>query len=115
MVQVLDGTNNENGWAKSKLGANAILGVSMAVCRAGASAHGLPLYAYVAKLAGRSFSTGPFHLPVPFFNVINGGEHAGNGLAFQEFMIAPIGASNFTEAMKMGSEVYHNSPRSTTT
>ena len=107
MVQVLDGTKNENGWAKSKLGANAILGVSMAVCRAGASAHSLPLYAYIAKLAGRS-PTGPFHLPVPFFNVINGGEHAGNGLAFQEFMIAPIGATNFTEAMKMGTEVYHN-------
>jgi enolase len=107
MVQVLDGTKNENGWAKSKLGANAILGVSMAVCRAGASAHSLPLYAYIAKLAGRS-STGPFHLPVPFFNVINGGEHAGNGLAFQEFMIAPIGATTFTEAMKMGTEVYHN-------
>jgi enolase len=107
MVHVLDGTKNENGWAKSKLGANAILGVSMAVCRAGASAHSLPLYAYIAKLAGRS-STGPFHLPVPFFNVINGGEHAGNGLAFQEFMIAPIGATTFTEAMKMGTEVYHN-------
>ena len=98
---------NENGWAKSKLGANAILGVSMAVCRAGAAAHGLPLYAYIAKLAGRS-ATGPFTLPVPFFNVINGGEHAGNGLAFQEFMIAPVGARSFSESMRIGSEVYHH-------
>jgi len=79
----------------------------MAVCRAGAAAHGLPLYAYIAKLAGRS-PTGPFTLPVPFFNVINGGEHAGNMLAFQEFMIAPVGAKSFTEAMKIGTEVYHN-------
>ena len=79
----------------------------MAVCRAGAAAHGLPLYAYIAKLAGRS-ATGPFTLPVPFFNVINGGEHAGNGLAFQEFMIAPVGARSFTESMRIGSEVYHH-------
>ena len=107
MVEQLDGSKNENGWAKSKLGANAILGVSMAVCRAGAAAHGLPLYAYIAKLAGRS-PAGPFTLPVPFFNVINGGEHAGNMLAFQEFMIAPIGARTFAEAMKIGTEVYHN-------
>ena len=106
MVQVLDGSKNENGWAKSKLGANAILGVSMAACRAGAAAHGLPLYAYIAKLAGRSTSS--YSLPVPFFNVINGGEHAGNGLAFQEFMIAPVGAKSFTESMKIGSEVYHH-------
>ena len=107
MVEVLDGSKNENGWAKSKLGANAILGVSMAACRAGAAAHGLPLYKYVAKLAGKP-TTGPFLLPVPFFNVINGGEHAGNGLAFQEFMIAPTGAPTFAEAMRMGSEVYHH-------
>jgi enolase len=79
----------------------------MAVCRAGAAAHGLPLYAYIAKLAGRS-ATGPFTLPVPFFNVINGGEHAGNGLAFQEFMIAPVGARSFSESMRIGSEVYHH-------
>ena len=107
MVEQLDGTKTENGWTKGKLGANAILGVSMAVCRAGAAAHGLPLYAYIAKLAGRSAS-GPFTMPVPFFNVINGGEHAGNMLAFQEFMIAPVGAKSFAEAMKIGSEVYHN-------
>jgi enolase len=107
MVQKLDGSKNENGWAKSKLGANAILGVSMAACRAGAAAHGLPLYGYIAKLAGKS-ATGPFNMPVPFFNVINGGEHAGNGLAFQEFMICPVGAKTFTESMKMGSEVYHH-------
>ena len=60
-----------------------------------------------AKLAGKN-PNGPFYLPVPFFNVINGGEHAGNQLVYQEFMIAPTGAASFTEAMKMGSEVYHN-------
>jgi enolase len=107
MAQVLDGTKTENGWTKGKLGANAILGVSMAVARAGAAAAGLPLYRYIARLAGKP-TDGKFHLPVPFFNVINGGEHAGNGLAFQEFMIAPTGAATFAEAMKMGSEVYHN-------
>ena len=74
MVQTLDGSKTVNGWAKSKLGANAILGVSMAACRAGAAAHKLPLHGYIAKLAGKS-ATGPFHLPVPFFNVINGGEY----------------------------------------
>lgn len=79
----------------------------MALARAGAAAAGLPLYKYIAKLAGKS-TEGPFFLPVPFFNVINGGEHAGNGLAMQEFMICPVGATTFVEAMKMGSEVYHN-------
>jgi len=107
MVQTLDGSKSENGWTKSKLGANAILGVSMAICRAGAAAAKLPLYKYIAKLAGKPIDS-TFSLPVPFFNVINGGEHAGNGLAFQEFMIAPVGASTFAEAMKMGSECYHN-------
>ena len=107
MVQVLDGSKTANGWAKSTLGANAILGVSMAACRAGAAAHKLPLYGYIAQLAGKS-AAGPFFLPVPFFNVINGGEHAGNGLAFQEFMVAPTGAASFAEAMKIGTEVYHH-------
>ncbi|WOO85755.1 Enolase [Vanrija pseudolonga] len=95
----LDGTPN-----KGKLGANAILGVSMAVTEAGAADKGLPLYAYIAQLAGVQE---PFILPTPAFNVINGGSHAGNALAFQEFMLLPTGASSFTEALKMGSETYH--------
>jgi len=95
----LDGTDS-----KEKLGANAILGVSMAVCKAGAAAKGVPLYRHIASLAGVKSVL----LPVPAFNVINGGSHAGNKLAMQEFMILPIGASSFTEAMKMGTEVYHN-------
>ncbi|CAN1860337.1 Enolase 1 [Linum perenne] len=101
MVQQLDGTVNEWGWCKQKLGANAILAVSLAVCKAGAHAKGIPLY---KNLAGNS----KLVLPVPAFNVINGGSHAGNKLAMQEFMILPTGASSFKEAMKMGAEVYHN-------
>ncbi|KAI9597651.1 gamma-enolase [Syncephalis fuscata] len=96
----LDGTQN-----KSKLGANAILGVSLAVCKAGAAQQGIPLYRHIAQLAGRKESE--IVLPVPAFNVINGGSHAGNKLAMQEFMIMPTGAASFTEAMKIGSEVYH--------
>lgn len=102
MVEELDGSKNEYGWSKSKLGANAILAVSLAVSRAGAAASGLPLYKYVAQLAGNS----ELKLPVPAFNVINGGSHAGNSLAFQEFMLLPTGASSFSEAMQMGSEIY---------
>ncbi|KAI9634419.1 putative phosphopyruvate hydratase [Dioszegia hungarica] len=95
----LDGTPN-----KGKLGANAILAVSMAATEAGAADKGLPLYAYLAQLAG---VPEPYVLPCPAFNVINGGEHAGNKLAFQEFMILPTGASSFSEAMQMGTETYH--------
>jgi len=95
----LDGTEN-----KSKLGANAILGVSLAIAKAGAAQKGIPLYKHIADLAG----TSEIILPVPAFNVINGGSHAGNKLAMQEFMIFPTGAKSFTEAMKMGSEVYHH-------
>ncbi|KAI8334490.1 enolase [Blakeslea trispora] len=95
----LDGTPN-----KSKLGANAILGVSLAVAKAAAAEKGVPLYVHFADLAG---SKKPFVLPVPSFNVINGGSHAGNKLAMQEFMIMPTGASSFSEAMKIGTEVYH--------
>eukprot|EP00126_Sphaerothecum_destruens_P014950 Sdes_comp8847_c0_seq1m239 len=94
----LDGTKN-----KSKLGANAILGVSLAACKAGAAQKGVPLYRHIADLAGKK----KVILPVPAFNVINGGSHAGNKLAMQEFMILPTGASSFKEAMRMGSEVYH--------
>ena len=95
MVQELDGSKNEWGWSKSKLGANAILGVSMAVCKAGAAAKGMPLYKHIAELAGNP--TDKMYMPVPAFNIINGGSHAGNKLAMQEFMILPIGASTFTE------------------
>jgi enolase len=106
MIETLDGTINEWGYCKSKLGANAILAVSMAICRAGACAKGIPLYRYISELAGRP--TDRFVLPVPSFNVINGGSHAGNQLACQEFMILPVGASSFKEAMQIGAEVYHN-------
>jgi enolase len=106
MVEELDGSKNEWGWSKSKLGANAILAVSMAVCRAGAAANGVPLYAYIAKISGKP--TDKFVMPVPSFNVINGGSHAGNRLACQEFMILPTGCKTFKEAMIVGSEVYHN-------
>jgi len=104
MVQELDGTRNDWGWCKSKLGANAILGVSLAVCRAGAAAQGVPLYQHIANLCGNR----ELILPVPAFNIINGGTHAGNALAMQEFMILPVGASSFKHAMQMGSEVYHH-------
>merc|ERR1711881_93748 len=106
MVEVLDGTQNEWGWSKSKLGANAILAVSMAVCRAGAASSEMPLYQYIALLAKKP--TDRFVMPVPSFNVINGGSHAGNRLACQEFMILPTGASSFKEAIIIGCEVYHN-------
>ncbi|XP_069991215.1 enolase isoform X3 [Penaeus vannamei] len=98
-MRKLDGTEN-----KSRLGANAILGVSLAICKAGAAELGIPLYRHIANLANYS----DVILPVPAFNVINGGSHAGNKLAMQEFMILPTGASSFTEAMRMGSEVYHH-------
>jgi enolase len=104
MVESLDGSKNEWGWCKSKLGANAILAVSLAVCRGGAHVSNVPLYAYIAKLAGND--TTKFTLPVPSFNVINGGSHAGNQLALQEFMILPTGAKTFSEAFRIGSEVY---------
>jgi len=96
---LLDGTAN-----KSKLGANAILGVSLAVAKAAAAAKGVPLYRHIADLAG---NTGPMVLPLPCFNVINGGSHAGNKLAFQEYFIIPVGASTFKEAMQIGAECYH--------
>ena len=91
----LDGTPN-----KSKLGANAILGVSLAVARAAADSVGLPLYRYLGGVTAKV-------LPVPMFNILNGGVHANwQGTDFQEFMIAPVGASNFHEAVRWGSEVY---------
>jgi|Transcript_77440 phosphoglucomutase len=105
MVEELDGTTNEWGWSKKDLGANAILAVSMAVCRAGAAASMMTLYEYIAKLSGQPSER--WVMPVPAFNVINGGSHAGNRLACQEFMILPVGAASFKEAMRIGAEVYH--------
>ena len=88
----LDGTPN-----KSKLGANAILGVSLALAKAGAGKKNVPLYQHFADLAGNK----DLVMPVPSFNVINGGSHAGNALAFQEFMVLPVGAGSFKEAMQV--------------
>jgi len=95
----LDGTKD-----KSKYGANAILGISLAVARAGAAQKGVPLYRHIADIAG----TKEILLPVPAFNVINGGSHAGNKLAMQEFMILPVGAPSFAEAVRYGAEVYQH-------
>jgi enolase len=92
----LDGTEN-----KSRLGANAILGVSLAVARAAAAALGLPLYRYLGGVGANL-------LPVPMMNVVNGGRHADNNLDLQEFMIVPVGAGSFAEALRMGAEVYHS-------
>lgn len=94
----VDGTPN-----KGRLGANAVLGVSLAAARAAASAEKRPLYKHLATLAGGDGVL----LPVPMFNILNGGAHADNSVDFQEFMIAPVGAPTFREALRMGSEVYH--------
>ena len=91
----LDGTPN-----KARLGANAILGVSLATARAAAISSNLPLYKYVGGLAARV-------LPVPLMNIINGGAHADNPIDIQEFMIVPAGAENFSEALRMGAEIFH--------
>jgi enolase len=100
MIDV-DGTPN-----KAVMGANAILGVSLAVAKAGAAAKNVPLYQHFADLAGNDVKQ--FTMPIPCFNVINGGSHAGNKLAFQEYFVIPTGASTFAEAMMIGCEVYHN-------
>ncbi len=91
----LDGTKN-----KARLGANAMLGVSLATARAGAIAHGLPLYRYIGGVDAQT-------LPVPMMNIVNGGAHADNNIDFQEFMIMPVGAPSFSEALRMGAEVFH--------
>lgn len=80
----------------------------MAVARAGAASKKIPLYAHIANISGRKSNNGKYILPCPSFNVINGGKHGGNGLAMQEFMILPTGAKSFTQAMKVGTEVYHH-------
>ncbi|MDD3773298.1 MAG: enolase, partial [Weeksellaceae bacterium] len=92
----LDGTPN-----KANLGANAILGVSLAVAKAAANELGLPLYRYVGGVSANT-------LPVPMMNIINGGSHSDAPIAFQEFMIMPVKAKNFTQAMQMGTEIFHN-------
>lgn len=95
----LDGTDN-----KSELGANAILAISMAAARAGAAALGIPLYEFIAKEFG--MPRDDFVLPVPFMNVLNGGDHSGNPMAFQEFMIAPTHATSFAQAVQWNAETY---------
>ena len=95
MLVALDGTPN-----KAKLGANAILGVSMVVSRAAAKAANLPLYAYLG-------GPGATRLPVPMMNILNGGKHADNSVDFQEFMAMPIGAPTFSEALRYGVETFH--------
>ena len=97
----LDGTDT-----KARLGANAILGVSMAVCRAAAQDAKLPLYAYIRKLAGGE-ARAIYVLPVPGMNVLNGGAHATNNVDFQEFMLFPVGAPTFAEALRYGAETFH--------
>ncbi len=92
----LDGTPN-----KAKLGANAILGVSLAIAKAAANEMGMPLYRYIGGVSANT-------LPVPMMNIVNGGSHSDAPIAFQEFMVMPVGAKNFTEALKMGSEIFHN-------
>lgn len=99
LMRELDGTET-----KSKLGANAILGVSMAVCRAAALDSGISLYDCIRKLHG---GKGPFVLPAPMMNVVNGGAHATNNVDFQEFMLFPIGAPSFAEALRYGAETFH--------
>ena len=96
MMIDLDGTSN-----KSKLGANAILGVSLAAAKAAANELGMPLYRYIGGVSANT-------LPVPMMNIINGGSHSDAPIAFQEFMVIPVKAANFSQAMQMGSEIFHN-------
>src|SRR5258708_30203761 len=88
---------------KSRLGANAILGVSLACAKAAAESFDMPLYRYVGGTSART-------LPVPMMNIINGGVHADNPIDFQEFMIMPVGAKSFAEALRCGSEIFHTLP-----
>ncbi|MCU7554858.1 phosphopyruvate hydratase [Alteromonas sp. ASW11-19] len=96
----LDGTEN-----KEKLGANAILAVSLAVAKAAAAEKGVALYEHIADLNGTS---GKYSMPVPMMNIINGGEHADNNVDIQEFMVQPVGAASFKEALRMGAEIFHS-------
>ncbi|WP_226504962.1 phosphopyruvate hydratase [Pseudomonas sp. MWU16-30317] len=96
----LDGTEN-----KASLGANAILAVSLAAAKAAAQDQDLPLYAHIANLNG---TPGVYSMPVPMMNIINGGEHADNNVDIQEFMVQPVGAKSFSEALRMGTEIFHH-------
>jgi enolase len=98
----LDGTP-----AKSRLGANALLGVSMAAARAGAIAAGRPLYEHLARLSGRLPADGTYVLPVPMMNILNGGAHADSSVDLQEFMVMPVGLPTFAEALRAGTEIFH--------
>ena len=98
----LDGTP-----AKSRLGANALLGVSMAALRAAAAAARQPLYAYIAQLSGRVPAGGAYVLPVPMMNILNGGAHADSSVDLQEFMVMPIGLPTFSDALRAGTEIFH--------
>ncbi|UYF99158.1 MULTISPECIES: phosphopyruvate hydratase [unclassified Halomonas] len=95
----LDGTDN-----KANLGANAILAVSLAAAKAAANAKGVALYAHIAELYGKP---GHYSMPVPMMNILNGGEHADNNVDIQEFMVQPVGAANFREALRVGAEIFH--------
>ncbi len=96
----LDGTEN-----KGKLGANAVLAVSLAAAKAAAQDQDLPLYAHIANLNG---TPGVYSMPVPMMNIINGGEHADNNVDIQEFMVQPVGAKTFSDALRMGTEIFHH-------
>ena len=98
----LDGTPN-----KGRLGANALLGVSMAVARASALAAGVPLYTHLARLYGRRTARPASILPVPMMNILNGGAHADSSVDFQEFMVMPLGAASFGDALRTGAEIFH--------
>ena len=102
LLITLDGTAT-----KSRLGANALLGVSMALARATAVADGKPLYQYFAEVSGRGASPDPLLLPVPMMNILNGGAHADSSVDFQEFMVMPVGMPTFAEALRAGTEVFH--------
>jgi len=101
MIQ-LDGTPN-----KGRLGANALLGVSMALARAAALAAGVPLYTHLARLYGKNDDTAGSILPVPMMNILNGGAHADSSVDFQEFMVMPLGAASFGDAVRTGAEIFH--------
>lgn len=96
----LDGTDN-----KAKLGANAILAVSLATAKAAAAEKGVPLYAHIADLNG---TPGQYSMPVPMMNILNGGEHADNNVDIQEFMVQPVGVTSFREALRVGAEIFHS-------
>ena len=96
----LDGTEN-----KAKLGANAILAVSLAAAKAAAQEKGVPLYAHIADING---TPGQYSMPVPMMNILNGGEHADNNVDIQEFMVQPVGVTRFSEALRVGAEIFHS-------